>query len=282
MGYAKTQRYHGGPPPMNSSIYHFFKSLVDKKEKFVNTEKLESFEFNQDIVSASSKGVFPDLAIKINTNDDMLQGGELVELKDSKTYVVASFNSTIPTGRKNIKKLLAENSSIKQQMKSAGNNIESLPYRDVYYLIRGIKAKKQKIILVHGSFFETIPVEQLISKSFSKVIEDVIPNVQKNEMQKISKLFSNQKAFSKTRTIDEASVKLRFRVMTEVSNKANILNDKIYPKIKPNTINLVLPYEPQLTAKFGKVMNINKFRIIHLKHAIKGNFLVFQSILFPD
>lgn len=70
----------------------------------------------------------------------MFTGGELIELKDSKSYTVSSFNSTIPTGKKNIHKVISsENSTTFLQMKEAGDDVFSLEERDVYDLVRGAK-----------------------------------------------------------------------------------------------------------------------------------------------
>ena len=52
------------------------------------------------MLSCINKGKFPDLAIKLNRGDPQT-GGELIELKDSKNYAVASFK-TIPTGEKDM------------------------------------------------------------------------------------------------------------------------------------------------------------------------------------
>ena len=90
------------------------------------------------MLSCVNKGKFPDLAIKLNHDDGLFSGGELIELKDSsKSYSVASFNSTIPTGEKEIRKLIIGTANvIRTQMQEAGNDILSLPIRQVY-LVRG-------------------------------------------------------------------------------------------------------------------------------------------------
>ncbi len=92
---------------MTYSIYHFFADLCKKKESFFSENKLEDFPFDEQMFSCinDKRGLFPDLAIKLNKGDERFTGGELIELKDSKTYSVASFNSTIPTGEKDIKLL---------------------------------------------------------------------------------------------------------------------------------------------------------------------------------
>jgi len=122
------------------SIYHFFKTLIENKEQFNNISKLEDFPYDNNLLSCKNKGQFPDMAIRISPKSELFTGGELIELKDSYSYTVSSFNSTIPTGKKEISKLIkGENSIIKQQMEDAGDDINSLPVRDVYYLIRGKK-----------------------------------------------------------------------------------------------------------------------------------------------
>lgn len=66
------------------------------------------------------------MAIRITPDSDLFTGGELIELKDSDSYTVSSFNSTIPTGRKDISKVIkAENSIIRKQMEDI---VTDLPY----------------------------------------------------------------------------------------------------------------------------------------------------------
>ena len=83
------------------------------------------------MLSCVGDGKFPDLAIKLNNDDAHFTGGELIELKDSKKGVIQSlpsFNSTIPTGEKDIRKLTeGKTNTIRTQMEEAGNNILSLP-----------------------------------------------------------------------------------------------------------------------------------------------------------
>ena len=87
---------------MTYSIYHFFKECLENKKHFAKINKLENFPFNLDILAFQNKGIFPDLAIRLNKDKTLFSGGELIELKDSKSYSIASFNSTIPTGKKEI------------------------------------------------------------------------------------------------------------------------------------------------------------------------------------
>jgi len=92
----------------------------------------------------------------------------------------------------------------------------------VYYLVRGKKNSNIKVLLVHGSFFETIQTSDLISQSFAQVLEERLQQSELEghqiaEMKRLLvTLFSEQAPFSKVRNVDKASVKLRFRIMTEV------------------------------------------------------------------
>ncbi len=269
---------------MSSSIYHFFKFIVENKDSLRDIDNIENLDFDDSFVSSTSKGLFPDLAIKLNVEDDFFKGGELIEFKGSKSYNISSFNSTIPTGTKAISEII-QSKKIKEQMIKAGNNIESLPYRDVYYLISGKNNNEQKIVLVHGSFFETIPVKNLIREAFLKVIKDADPDMSNDRLEELSKLFIEQKLFSQVRRIDGASVKIRFRIMTEVETKANLLNSEYYPQIKPNTISLCIPYDSvsgtldEIVSKFHMVFhNWNEFSRFELKHEIDGSkYMVFQT-----
>jgi len=271
------------------SIYHFFKHLVNNRHEFYGVEKLELFPFDDNMLACKNIGQFPDLAIRLNVNNPLFTGGELIELKDSKSYSVSSFNSTIPTGQKGIETIIKGiNSSIKKQMKDAGNHIFSLPYRDVYYLIRGKHGDDIKIVLVHGSFFETVKSDNLINESFKQVLEENLAKHNTNLDEKTKLLlvgmFSEQESFSKVRNVDKAAVKLRFRIMTEVKAEGNILNTKQYPEIKNNTVNLIIPYhsekEKEMDLKrfqnvFGK-SEFKKCERFSLKHHLDGYFTVFQ------
>ena len=159
---------------MAYSIYHFFADLCQKSDELTWASPLDSFPFDERMLSCVNKGKFPDLAIKLNHDDGLFSGGELIELKDSsKSYSVASFNSTIPTGEKEIRKLIIGTANvIRTQMQEAGNDILSLLTRQVFYLIRGRKKSNVKVCLSHGKFFETIPVSTLIPEAFGQALEE--------------------------------------------------------------------------------------------------------------
>ncbi|MDE0689355.1 MAG: hypothetical protein OXI61_14395 [Candidatus Poribacteria bacterium] len=281
---------------MTYSIYHFFADLCKKKQEFFSEKKLESFPFDEQMLSCIGNGKFPDLAIKLNNDNEQFTGGELIELKESKNkYSVASFNSTIPTGEKDIRILTeGKTNTIRTQMQKAGNNILSLPTRQVFYLIRGRQQSNVKTCLTHGKFFETIPVSTLISESFSQALEERLNELGESlsvSMKEKLYLLSEQQTFSRTRNVDNASVRLRFRIMTEVKAGANILNPNQYPQIADNTLNFAVPchgdteqnqQHDKMKIAFQEMECgelFSQMEIFVLQHHFNGKFLVFQTHL---
>ena len=230
------------------SIYHFFAHLYRNRNRLEWVPKLEAFPFDVELLSYKGKGRFPDFAIRVNP-DGNPSGGELLEVKDSKSYSVPSFNSTIPTGSKLIAGLTSgKRSVIREQMEAAGDDIYALPEREVYYLFRGKSKGKTKICLVHGSFFETVKVEQLIQQAFGQVLDERLTEedltISEELRDLMVRVFSRQDSFSRVRDVEDATVKLRFRVMTEAKKEGNLFNSKIYPDIRDNTLNFVIPNHP--------------------------------------
>jgi hypothetical protein len=142
---------------------------------------------------------------------------------------------------------------------------------------------------VHGSFFETIAVKELIQKSFSQVLNEglVDSDIPPEVKEALGLIFSEQETFSKVRSVENASVKLRFRVLTEVKPQGNILNAKMYPDILDDTINLVVPHRSEeeradIVSKTKLVMGareMEQIRVLSIKHPLNGWFVVFQTDL---
>jgi hypothetical protein len=273
-----------------NSIFHFWKHLSENKKHFITVKNIADFPFDENMLSCKNKGIFPDIAIRLNKNSKTFIGGELIEIKDSKTYVVSSFNSTIPTGRINIKDIIAlDKSAILEQMQRAGDDVFSLEMRDVYYFVRGKRREQQKICLIHGSFFETISTDDLIRESFSQLLDEGLHDKSVlNEMRKtIKSVFFRQSTFNRVRNVEKASVKLRFHLMAEVKAEGNILNPTIYPEIKADTLNLIVPYHSDeekqrtfLNAEDAMGKNyIQTLNVFSIKHPLNGWFLVFQAPL---
>jgi hypothetical protein len=70
------------------SIYHFFKSLVEKKSYFFKAKKLDGFPFDERLLSCRNEGIFPDMAIRLNKDKSIFMGGELIELKDAEGNIL--------------------------------------------------------------------------------------------------------------------------------------------------------------------------------------------------
>ena len=131
----------------------------------------------------------------------------------------------------------------------------------------------------------------MISNSFQQVLEDNLrkANIELNPdiINLFQNIFSEQENFSKVRSVEKASVKLRFRIMTEVKAEGNILNSNKYPEIIDNSLNFLLPIysteeESEILMKFKLVFTkkeMKDFKIFKIKHHFNGYFLVFQTSL---
>ena len=273
------------------SIYHFFAHLYRNRNRLEWVPKLDDFPFDVELLSYKGRGKFPDFAIRVNP-DGNPPGGELLEVKDSKSYSVPSFNSTIPTGKKSVDELIrGRRSVIREQMEAAGDDIYSLWEREVYYLLRGKSKGKTKICLVHGSFFETVRVEQLIQQAFGQVLDERLEEEEYEISAELHdlmlRIFSTQDSFSRVRHVDNATVKMRFRIMTEVKKEGNIFNSRIYPAIKDNTLNFIIPDHPADVIALRKrylrqslsKSEIERGKQFTITHPFNGDFFVLSYAL---
>jgi hypothetical protein len=269
------------------SIYHFFASLIRNKAILVAAGKIQPEQFETKLFSSyNSRGKFPDIVIRLNNDDPDTQGGELIELKDSDSYTIASFNSTIPTGTKDLTKILRPRGKMWRDMQQLGEDVRSHPIRSVFYFIRGRRAGNVKVCLVHGSFFETIPPTELIKRAFQQVLDERLSTSLDNELKALLlEGLSEQESFSRTRHVEGASVSIRFRIMTEANPAGNILQ---YPEIQDNTLSLVVSsYTPaqdaiewdRLRQALAQV-KFDQLTIKRIKHPLNGDFQVFQIPLF--
>ena len=175
----------------------------------------------------------------------------MIELKDAKSFQIASFNSTMPTATKSICSITKK---MQEQILNSGENLESLPIRDVYYLVRGIRKAKShplsKTILVSGAFFETMPVDEVLTDAFHQVANDSMPDDQDS----LHDFEVQQRPFATTRRVEQSSISVRFRVMAQADPRANLLSESRFPVIKANTLTFLV-HDPQLESKdlFGKV-----------------------------
>lgn len=97
-------------------------------------------------------------------------------------------------------------------------------------------------------------------------------------------ILGHHESFSKVRDVEKASVKLRFRIMTEAKAEGNILNSKRYPEIAHNTLNFVLPAETdeqsfQHSLRLRIALSSLEFltlKYLKIKHPLNGYFDCFQ------
>ena len=264
------------------SIYHFFKNINDKRRYLKLAESFKYFPFDTSLFSFVNRTTFPDMIIRLNKDNTVFTGGEFIELKDSRSYTMLSFNSAIPTGKKEIKRII--NSHIKKHIEEKGEDINSLTERDVFYLIRGKKNRNVKTCLIHGSFFETVKINYLISQSFYEYANELNDtNTNRKLRLCLLELFENAKV--RKPNINNASVKLRFIPEVEVKAEGNILNPKKYPEMKDDTLNFILPCHNDEDGKnilrkaeivFGK-SELKQFKIFKIKHHFNGYFLALQT-----
>jgi hypothetical protein len=274
---------------MDSSINHFFANLIAIKDSFWEQVDLEDLPYDETLIAYRHRSSFPDICLKVNTTSSDFTGGELIELKNARSYTVSSFNSQIPQHQKKLEDLAR---NVLAGMRLNDTATDSLPVRDVYYLIRGYIESNNtitapKICLVSGKFFETVQVKDLIQNAFEQVIKErqTLKNLEIPDefMQILGDLFSEQENFSKSRNVDNASVAIRFEIVAEARGAGNIMSTNFYPEIGSNTLNLILPYytddeRVRLQHHMSDAVG-DSYEDLHqfeLKHPYNGSFWVFQ------
>lgn len=175
--------------------------------------------------------------------------GALLELKDSKGDSIASFNSTIPTRFKSLKdvqrisgKNLVPNAARLYDFPLSVDPQYLTKKRLCFYLIRTQTKNdaKVKISLAEGSFFETLPKEELLAQVWDQVLGagGVAPADRPHIVELLAGL--EQTEIVRSREVGGASIKPRLRLMAEVHKDGKLHS---YPEMKPRTVNLVIKRE---------------------------------------
>jgi hypothetical protein len=184
----------------------------------------------------SDSGAFPDFVLACEPHSP-LGNGALLELKDSAGDQIASFNSTLPSARKQISRLT-------KMVRTAVQNYESEhgcacpDERDCFYLVRTKKNQDAcRLSIVQGTFFETIPNQELLKSLWKDLLKQSgVPIKQhKKILDCLAKLERDQ--IAKSRVIERAAIKPRLRIMSEVVANAN---PHRYQEIGERTVNLIL------------------------------------------
>lgn len=193
-------------------------------------------------------GVFPDFLLALD-DSATFGNGALLELKDTKGDSIASFNSTIPTRSKSLKdvrrvtgKNLVTNAARLYDFPLSVDTEYLAQERPCFYLVRTQSKDegKVRISLVEGSFFETLPKEELLAQVWEQILDasGVTPAERPHIIELLASL--EQTEIARSREIKGASIKPRLRLMAEVHRDARLHS---YPDIKPRTLNLVIKRE---------------------------------------
>lgn len=196
----------------------------------------------------TNSGAYPDF-ILAEEGGPQLGDGAILELKDSRGDQIASFNSTLPTRHKSLREALrvtgVKSPSISAQLydlpRSLGGDYMERQ-RICFYLVRtrGHDSATVRLSLVEGSFFETLPTQELLTKTWAQILAQV--GMDESERLALTSHLSEleQSDIAKSREIEHASIKPRFRIMAEAHAEGN---PHRYDEIGPRTLNLILKQE---------------------------------------
>ncbi len=229
---------------MKSSIYHFFAELLTYRGHLVQQRNLEEYEkFPDSLIAARSfrNNTFPDLVLRNDADYDP-PGGELIELKTSRAFSIPPFNSTPPSAKKSMGSL---SKKLRLELQSSGETFELSDMRDVYYLLVGRKDAKPspltKVCLVHGSFFDTLPLREVLLQAGNRVFCNAsgARNIDLREVFEDESAEEIRKRFNATRTVTGAGFKVRFRTMYGASDEVNLMKESSFPLIVDDTISFI-------------------------------------------
>ncbi len=228
---------------------------------------------------------FPDFLFKTYLINNQLSGGEILELKDSTSTSIASFNSTLPVEYKTLDEICYLSKivcKISEKYDPNSNN-ENWKFfkRKCFYLIRTNKNRRNvKISFVDGSFFETVPLKTLIKQMFLNVFNRHIEyhNLQDEDIINYTKkgisYIDNQHLIAFSQTITNASIRPRLRIMAEIKTEGNP-HSRNY-EIPDNSINLIIKNDES----FPQIKNqLNSFDKKIITHSFNGEFVVFSYVV---
>ncbi|MDY6775601.1 MAG: hypothetical protein SV253_05925 [Halobacteria archaeon] len=247
---------------MSRPINELFSKLVKEADEFMNFDgNIEDYDFGDRLVGYSSKRAFPDM---------ILRDGGMIEVKDSKSSTMTSFNSTYPSGEKSVVDLEEITGETKRSMRESLEEAEDSPdfseKRDVYYLIRTNRNDIPTVSFVHGSYFGDSE-SSAISETIGEVLKEIRPSVDEERYDELLDIIDDEeyvrKHFSQTRKTS-TGVKIRYRIMYEVDND---LNPNQHPEVPSGALSLVVPEsEYESTEEFGSRIDA-EVETSRIKHA---------------
>ncbi len=239
----------------------------------------------------SELGQFPDFLFKLQKHHGELKCGCLLELKDSRSGNIASFNSTLPTKYKSLEEidivngsnLVSRIASIKDEELTEEEDYHT-HQRKCFYLVRThADSKRMKISVVDGAFFETVPKEHLIYQMFLNVLhthlekKDVAltPEALKQIEEALSYV-TDQTIIASSQVIEKASVRPRLRIMAEVHSEGNP-HSSFYPEISEGSFNLILQATPSAKRLEKELRSkMPEIKVFSIHHKRNGEHTVFE------
>lgn len=235
---------------------------------------------------------FPDFLLKVKKQKERYFGGSLIELKDSKSGNIASFNSTIPTRYKSLEeidvingnKLVSKIATVMDGTLAADERYFKFERRCLYLIRTNKGSNKAKLSIVDGSFFETVPKEHLFYQMFLEVLRGHLEKkrieIPRQTLKKVEETLSHitdQTIIAQSQVIKKASVRPRLRIMAEVHPEGNPHNKRFYPEITEGNFNLILESSPQVK-KLEKDLceRIPEIEVFSIYHKRNGEHVVFQ------
>ncbi|MEA2090503.1 MAG: hypothetical protein U9O89_07105 [Thermoproteota archaeon] len=229
----------------------------------------------------------------MNKEDNKLTSGSILELKDSKYGSIASFNSTLPTKYKSLEEIdVINGKTLVTRIAEAldGKLASAKDYhtfeRRCFYLVRTHKnnAKKVKISIVDGSFFETVPKEHLFYQMFMQVLKAhlkkqkvQIPSETLEKVEEALSHITDQSIIAGSKIIEKASIKPRLRIMAEVHPEGNPHNESYYPNVSASSFNLILEKSPSINRIEQKIKEeLPEIHVFSIFHKRNGEHVVFQ------
>lgn len=190
-----------------------------------------------------NSGAYPDFVLGTHLHNPFGNGG-LLELKDSKGSAIASFNSTLPTAAKRLEELTPLVVDSLRRYDLPLSTDATYPHtRHCFYLIRTHKHQSAytRLSIVHGTFFETLPIEQLLKEVWRQVLAEagatsiLTAETLEELLAQLGTLRRENIAIS--RHIQRASIKPRLRIMSEIEAPGN---PHTYSDIVPRSVNLIV------------------------------------------
>jgi hypothetical protein len=188
-----------------------------------------------------NSGVFPDFVLAcVGENADYYWRGAFLELKDSKGAALASFNSTLPSSTKDIRKTSdIVKRSVDRYDLPISKQKDYPKNRRCFYLVRTKSNSEQevRVSIVEGTFFETVPNSELLSQVWKQLLNKAkVPDmIAEQVIEYLASLEREDIAVS--RHVCKASIKPRLRIMSEVERDGN---PHTYNEIPARSVNLIV------------------------------------------